>query len=1156
MVLICLSIFCVQLSAEEIASEDPKDYPRPIFDLRGPAGRVRSLVFATSPDRLYVAGETKVVDTYFLSSIASSINPSETHPKATFAGTIRWERGRDLYGRVNALAVSEPGGHLAIGGLSLRNSGGDIALFNTERHAAIGVLPFTDVISEPKLERDRSRENGHQAEVVSLDYSPSGQQMISVDAYGETFLWNTSHPNAPILESRRLRPAHPGPHVGTVQKAILISDRISVVCQPVNHDAADSEWCVKYFDLSQDLNGSGTVLATRPGMVADLCRNQSGDFFAAASYDVKAGITTVIVWKAGQPGRLLPEVNTLTSVRLAFGPDARLAVSGININGIPEIRIFDCHKMKHLSSLQEERNVGPARVLAVSNDGKFAARDSAFRNAVLVYRLPADLSEPVLASPQSLEIRSHATMFHKAWVSDDDNYLLAFSESATAAGPDEADCYFDLKTMKVRYRDRRLRRTQWKADSMLPSTWRFRGNSSSFQIIDDRGREWKFQMSRAQRSTIAMQTFRRSDCPDPFVALGASGTNGIYVYRLRADSNVPELVRYFRDHCGLVTAICVSPDGKRLVSSSADRTIKVWSLDGLAWPTAEARLGAKFRTTADQLLVAEVVPAGIAAMRGVKRQSVIEEITYRVNPEEIQSQNSGNSADIKVALSTVPLEMPLGLRLSGIAEKTWMTPGWEPLVTMCFTEAGDWVAVSPFGYYAASDGDGHELLAWQLNEGRTQPVRIVRAPEMKGIFDQRELLADIVVNGIPQSPHPITQNAEKPFPAQPGELLTRSVEQTPQLQLTRPGPGKLALEGVPVTINARIKLPPSALVSDAVVHLFVNGSSMGTKSLTRSPEGNGVGELTWHMQPKAPFNRIRAVLKTANTPQDSTVFAETVFASNVTAQPITIHSLVVGANGYSGILPPLQFARQDADAIAQALISNNPGRAQGKQVLLLDDDVNRSAIIRELALLKEEISQSEDNQLLIVFLAGHGFEDDGEYYFLPPTVSRLEDIEDHGVPWKEFESLASLPCRKLMIVDTCDSGSVVRGSAAGQAVQRLTDSQMVVIAATSSTAGKPALQTDAGEIQVAREIGNFGHGALTWCILESLGDAAGIPGKADGAGESGSKDGIITLRELAAYVRHRLPALTNEYLETEQKPTIAPHDLLEIDSIPLTEAVL
>ena len=71
-----------------------------------------------------------------------------------------------------------------------------------------------------------------------------------------------------------------------------------------------------------------------------------------------------------------------------------------------------------------------------------------------------------------------------------------------------------------------------------------------------------------------------------------------------------------------------------------------------------------------------------------------------------------------------------------------------------------------------------------------------------------------------------------------------------------------------------------------------------------------------------------------------------------------------------------------------------------------------------------------------------------------------------------------------------------------------------------------AVLASTGTAQYASEVKQLGHGIFTYSILE------GLSGKADG----GTKDGKITIKELAAFLEDNVPELTKTYRGTSQYP--------------------
>src|SRR5262249_1828806 len=83
--------------------------------------------------------------------------------------------------------------------------------------------------------------------------------------------------------------------------------------------------------------------------------------------------------------------------------------------------------------------------------------------------------------------------------------------------------------------------------------------------------------------------------------LAAANTFGqILIWDLpeQADAPMPAPVRRLDGHTNGITALAASPDGRRLYSSSYDRTVRVWDLEAPATGTAEVILNPRAREAA------------------------------------------------------------------------------------------------------------------------------------------------------------------------------------------------------------------------------------------------------------------------------------------------------------------------------------------------------------------------------------------------------------------------------------------------------------------------------------------------------------------------------------------------------------------------------
>lgn len=231
----------------------------------------------------------------------------------------------------------------------------------------------------------------------------------------------------------------------------------------------------------------------------------------------------------------------------------------------------------------------------------------------------------------------------------------------------------------------------------------------------------------------------------------------------------------------------------------------------------------------------------------------------------------------------------------------------------------------------------------------------------------------------------------------------------------------------------------------------------------------------------------------------------------------TAYVLAVGISDYS---PPVQ--RLDAAASDAREFWNTLEAQKGKSLKdvvavndmgydgpLLDYDATREHILGSIAALKAN-THILPTDLVVVYIAGHGTSDGGQYWIVPSDADSREDLSIYGVAWDEiYGALYNIPAHKLVITDTCHSGDTdtdpsAQGSFASllQEVQK-NDMAFVQIAACDSTqTSLEGLESD-----------NKRHGIFTYWLCKGLsGDAA----------EPGSR--VVTMQDLEQYLESKVPA--------------------------------
>jgi WD40 repeat protein len=129
--------------------------------------------------------------------------------------------------------------------------------------------------------------------------------------------------------------------------------------------------------------------------------------------------------------------------------------------------------------------------------------------------------------------------------------------------------------------------------------------------------------------------------------------------------------------------------------------------------------------------------------------------------------------------------------------------------------------------------------------------------------------------------------------------------------------------------------------------------------------------------------------------------------------------LAVGVSSYREPALSLRYAAKDAQDIAQALSRYQRNFSQVLTRLLIDHTATRKALLASRTFLQD--TQVDDQ--IVFFLAGHGALFDGAYYFLPHDFDPAKPGAT-GVSYGCIEALLDgiAARRRLVLMDTCHAG--------------------------------------------------------------------------------------------------------------------------------------
>ena len=591
-----------------------------------------------------------------------------------------------------------------------------------------------------------------------------------------------------------------------------------------------------------------------------------------------------------------------------------------------------------------------------------------------------------------------------------------------------------------------------------------RNNALKKLAEDNRARREADETMRLWDATTGalLRTFDGHSGPVYSVAFSPDGAHVLsFSNKLQLwDTGTGQLIRTFEGGSNKVSAIAFSPDGAHLLTGSSDNTIKMWN----------AATGALLRTL------------------------------------------EGHSGAVtSVAFS------PDGTRvLSGSWDRTvkiWSVQTGELLVTMIGEADGEWLAITPKGFFAAS------------NRG-TAMLGVVRGLEPFSVMQfydhlYRPDLIEQLFKGDPEGKYADAAsklNLEKilNFGSAP------QIEQVPERKTE--------------LINDTAKV---------TVRLTDTGGGIGDKVVWRI---NGVtqGELSGSEQQAAPRRAggYRIVTQTLRIdPAKKNVIEITAYngAGLLATEPYRIeidkfgvtseerprmYVVAVGVSDYAKSEWHLKYAANDAQTMGDTLKSVARGLyGEPKVVPLLDKDATAKGIEAAIDSLQTEVKPSD---VFVLYVAGHGRSIAGTYYFLPQDLQFEggQTVMSGGISQDMLQKwLAKIPAQKsILILDTCESaaarGGDIEQETAIDRLQRATGRSVITAASSSAFEGYQ------------------GHGLLTYTILDELTKPEG----------SGNEE--VTLSKLAAYVYDQVPKISQRVFGERQQP----HNTIA-DDFPLGERV-
>jgi WD40 repeat protein len=431
-----------------------------------------------------------------------------------------------------------------------------------------------------------------------------------------------------------------------------------------------------------------------------------------------------------------------------------------------------------------------------------------------------------------------------------------------------------------------------------------------------------------------------------------------------------------------------------------------------------------------------------------------------------------------------------------------------------------WIAWTPEGYFDHSDGAA-SMIGYHINQGKKDSPKFILSDQIHEQFYRPDLIGKTILENVPLTPAPTNPNDAKAVVAEHHAPSVRLVSWCVQDKCTE--------------INSVDEIPQTRSVDSAEIRL----------RFALKDSGGGIGNVVIRRNKATVTTRtLRSSEMTKNRAAESIVeekvFLEsgdnlitvtafdadqTIDAGEAIRLPIhyeastapdapTLYIVSIGIDQYNAAeLPKLENAVNDAKGIIDILASNTKGLFSAlKPVALLNEQAGLNKIKQALAQVAKE---AKPNDLVVLFLAGHGISIDGRYYFMPQDAKLSGNIKEQikatALTQKTLSDLLSaLPTSRVaVLIDSCNAGAF---AVMGSVVQNSSHERAWTGSLAQNT-GRFVLAGTSTEQEALDGIN--GHGVFTAVLLE------GLSGKADQ--EMGNRDQHINITELLAYTRQRVP---------------------------------
>jgi WD40 repeat protein len=445
-----------------------------------------------------------------------------------------------------------------------------------------------------------------------------------------------------------------------------------------------------------------------------------------------------------------------------------------------------------------------------------------------------------------------------------------------------------------------------------------------------------------------------------------------------------------------------------------------------------------------------------------------------------------------------------------------LSDGEELLALFVHAKDRRWVAWTPKGYYMASPG-AESLIGWHLNRGWDEVAQFYSVDRFRDQFNRPDIVK-LVLEVLDENK--AIEEANTRANVKRAEEDIRKIA-PPIVTIQNPGDNS-TFRTPEVTIEYNLFSPTGQKIT-GVQHLVNNAAARALLAPLTDSGNFTSGRVTLTLPPEDTTITLVAYEDTRASEPVSIRLRWDGAKPGQIALP-RLRALFVGVNEYtSPRLTKLSFAAKDAADLA-AFFKSQEGKSYSKVEAKALPDAKRLEVLSGLEWLE---NGSEEGDVSLLFLAGHGMTDEQQHFYYMAADSDPDKARGTAVSRDELlRTIRNLKGTRVVMLDACHSGA---SADAAIATPSRVDMNRLANEIGDRSLGV-LLYASARGRQYSYERAEWGNGAFTRAILDGLA----------GAADSG-KLGYVDTEELSLYVRRRVMVMTNGLQEPVRvKPDAAP----------------